>query len=49
MAIDPKLAAMLALAPPWPAVRTFTIPALREAVRAGSTAFPPLACIWKWS
>jgi len=43
MAIDPKLAAMLALAPPWPPVRTFTVPALREAVRAGSTAFPPLA------
>jgi acetyl esterase len=43
MSIDPKLAAMLAAAPPWPGVRTFTVPALREAVRAGSTAFPPLA------
>lgn len=42
MPIDPKFAAILAAAPAWPGVRTLPIPALREAVRAGSTAFPPL-------
>src|ERR1700730_87280 len=42
MPIDTQLAALLAAVPAWPGVRTFPIPALREAVRAGSTAFPPL-------
>lgn len=43
MPIDPKLAAILASAPAWPGARTFTIPALRDAVRTASLAFPPLA------
>jgi len=43
MPLDPKLAAILAAAPPWPYVRTRSVSALREAVRASSTAFPRLA------
>lgn len=42
MPIDPQIAAMLAAAPAWPKVSTLPVATLREAVRASSTAFPPL-------
>lgn len=43
MPLDPTLAQFLAAAPPWPAVSSLPVSDLRHAVRAGSTAFPPLA------
>jgi len=42
MPLDPKLAAILAAAPPWPDVRTCPVSVLREAIRASSIAFPRL-------
>src|SRR5438270_10892990 len=43
MPIDPQIAAILAAAPEWPRVSTLPVTQLREAVRASSTAFPPLS------
>jgi acetyl esterase len=42
MPIDPLITALFANAPEWPPTRSQPIPQLRAAVRASSTAFPPL-------